>query len=90
MGWVGPIIKLHNNKRQSLGLEWSMSKVGTPPSHNYDKPHELVASNNKNNKQNEKRLVDMFAPRNGYTWYTTHFCVQYCKLHYLNIYSRNI
>ena len=30
-GEVGasPISKLRNNKRRSLGLEWSMSKVGT-------------------------------------------------------------
>ena len=45
---AGPIRKLRNNKRQSLGLEWSVSEVGTPPPHNSDKPHGLVASNNNN------------------------------------------
>ena len=43
-GGAGPI-RLRNNKRRSLGPEWSMSEVGTPPSHNWDKPHVLVASN---------------------------------------------
>ena len=27
-------ISVCNNKRRSLGLEWSMSEVGTPPPHN--------------------------------------------------------
>ena len=31
--WEGPI-SVHNNKRRSLGPEWSMSEVGTPPPHN--------------------------------------------------------
>ena len=46
---AGPI-SVRNNKQCSLGLEWLMSKVGTPPLHNLDKPHVLVASinNNKN------------------------------------------
>ena len=43
-GGAGPISKLRNNKRRSLGPEWSMSKVGTPPPHNLDKPHGLLAS----------------------------------------------
>ena len=43
------IRKLRNNKRRILGLEWSMSEVGTPPPHNLDKPHGLVASINNNN-----------------------------------------
>ena len=38
-----------NNKQQILGSEWSMSKVGTPPHHNSDKPHGLVDSINNNN-----------------------------------------
>ena len=29
-----------------------MSEVGTPPPHNLDKPHVLVASNNNNNQIN--------------------------------------
>ena len=33
-GGVGQIIKVCNNKRLILGPEWSMSEVGTPPSHN--------------------------------------------------------
>ena len=47
---AGPI-SLFNNKQQNLGLVWSMSGVGTPPPHNSDKPHGLVASinNNSNN-----------------------------------------
>ena len=47
-------ISVRNNKRRILGLEWSMSEVGTPPTHNLDKPHGLLASinNNNNNKNN--------------------------------------
>ena len=45
-GGAGPIIKLRNNKRQSLGLEWSMSEVGNTPPHHSEKPHGLVASIN--------------------------------------------
>ena len=46
-GGVGPI-SVRNNKQRSLGPEWSMSEVGTPPPHNPDKPHRLVDSiNNK-------------------------------------------
>ena len=51
-GWAGPISKLGNNKRRSIGSEWSMSKVGTPPTHNLDNPHGLVASINNNNVTN--------------------------------------
>ena len=43
---AGPISKLCNNKQQSLGPEWIISKVVTPPPHNFYKPHVLVASNN--------------------------------------------
>ena len=50
-GGSGPIC-VHNNKQWSLGPEWSMSKVGTPPPHNLDKPHGLVASINNNNNMN--------------------------------------
>ena len=50
---AGPIINLRKNKRRSLGTEWSMSKVGTPPPHNSEKPQGLVGSiNNINNKKN--------------------------------------
>ena len=47
-GWIKS-----NNKRRILGPEWSMSKVGTPPPHNSEKPHGLVESikNNNNNKR---------------------------------------
>ena len=45
---VGPITKLLKNKRRSLGLQWSMSEVGTPPNHNSDKYHVLAAINNNN------------------------------------------
>ena len=48
-GGVVSISKLHSNKRRILGLEWSMSEVETPPPHNLDKPHGLVASINNNN-----------------------------------------
>ena len=48
-GGAGPISKLHNNKQRGLGLVWSMYEVGTPPPHNLDKPHGLVASINNNN-----------------------------------------
>ena len=48
---AGPISKLHNNKQRSLGPEWSMSEVGTPPPHNMDKPHGMVTSNNYNVRQ---------------------------------------
>ena len=48
-GGAVTISKLRNNKRRILVLEWSMSKVGTPPPHNLDKPHGLVASINNNN-----------------------------------------
>ena len=40
-------ISVRDNKRQSLGLEWSMSEVGPPLHHNSDKPHGLAASRNK-------------------------------------------
>ena len=39
-------ISVCNNKRRSIGPEWSMSKVGTPPPHNLDKTHGLLASIN--------------------------------------------
>ena len=39
------ISKLCNNKRWSLGPEWSMSDVVTSPPHNLDKPRGPVASN---------------------------------------------
>ena len=42
-------IRVRNNKQRSLGPEWSMSEVGTPPPHNPDKPHRLVTSINNNN-----------------------------------------
>ena len=45
--WGGRDILKSNNKRQRLGLEWSMSEVGTPSPHNPEKPHGLVASTNK-------------------------------------------
>ena len=50
-GGAGPISKLRNNMIRSLGLEWSMSEVGTPPHHDSEKPHGQVASikNNNNN-----------------------------------------
>ena len=44
-GWDCPIIS-RNNKQQRLGPEWSMSEVGTPPPHDLEKPHGLVASIN--------------------------------------------
>ena len=47
-GWVGPKSKLCNNKQLSLDPEWSISEVGTLPTHNLDKPHGLVASNSNN------------------------------------------
>ena len=50
-GGVGPI-SVCNNKQQNLGPEWSMSKVGTSPPHNLDKPHGLVSSINNNNNNN--------------------------------------
>ena len=46
-GWGG-LITEHNNKRKILGMEWSMSEVGTPPPHNSDKPHGMVESINNN------------------------------------------
>ena len=52
-GGAGPI-SIRTNKLRSLGLEWSMSEVGTPPPHNSYKPRGLGASihNNNNNKNN--------------------------------------
>ena len=44
-GGVGSISNLCNNKGWSLGPDWSMSKVGTPPPHNSEKPHGLGESN---------------------------------------------
>ena len=45
-----PTSKLCNNKQRGLGPEWSMYEVGTPPPHNSEKPHRMVASiNNINN-----------------------------------------
>ena len=48
-GGAVPISKTLNNNQRSLGLECLMSKVGTPSTHNLDRPHLLVASNNNNN-----------------------------------------
>ena len=42
-GGAGPISKLHNNNRWSLGPELSMSEVRTSPPHNSENPHGLVA-----------------------------------------------
>ena len=50
-------ISVHNNKRWSLGPEWSMSEVGTPPPHNSDTPYILVASINNNNNNREEMGV---------------------------------
>ena len=47
-GGAGPI-SIRSNKRRSLVPECPMAKVGTPPPHNPDKPHRLVASINNNN-----------------------------------------
>ena len=49
-GGAGPI-SICNHKQRSLGPEWSMSKVGTPPPHSSDKSHGLVESINKNKKR---------------------------------------
>ena len=35
-GGAGQIIKVCNNKGRILGLEWSMSEVGTPPPNNLE------------------------------------------------------
>ena len=53
-GGEGPIV-VRNNKLQRLGPEWSISEVGTPPPHNLDKPHGLVASINKNNNNHQNK-----------------------------------
>ena len=42
-------MSIRNNKQHILGPEWSMYEVGTPPPHNSEKPHGLVASINYNN-----------------------------------------
>ena len=44
-GRGGFISKIHNNDQCSLGLEWSLSDVGTSPPHDLDIPHKLVDSN---------------------------------------------
>ena len=59
-GGADPISKLRKNKRPSLGPEWSMSEVGTPPPHNSNKPHRLVASNNNNNNNTNTFSVTPF------------------------------
>ena len=52
--WVRRDRLKSNNKRRSLGPEWSMSEVGNPPPHNTEKPHRMVAiTNNKN-------ILDLF------------------------------
>ena len=55
---AGPISKLRNNKRRSLGPEWSMSEVGTMPPQNLDKPHRLVASINNNNNIHKRGQIN--------------------------------
>ena len=50
-GWGGRGRLGCNVKRQSLGAEWEMSKVGIPPPHNSDNHHALVDSINKNTNQ---------------------------------------
>ena len=59
-GGLGPIRKIRNDKRRSLGMEWSMSEVGNPPPHNLDKPHGLVASINNNNNNNKTVFIGLF------------------------------
>ena len=44
-GHGGFIFNVRDNKQQSLGPEWSLSEVGTPPPHDSDIPHGLVESN---------------------------------------------
>ena len=63
-GGAGPISKLCNNKRRSLGPEWSMSRVGNSPPHNSEKPPRLVAinNNNNNNNNNNKTHSTLFFP----------------------------
>ena len=60
-GGAGPI-SIRKNKRWILGPEWLMSGVGTPPPHNLEEPHRLVASIiNINNNKNTRR--QMFVSR---------------------------
>ena len=54
----GPI-SIRKNKRQNLGPKWSISEVGTPPPHNLDKPHVLLASINNNNFLHSKKSNDI-------------------------------
>ena len=58
-GMAGPIRKLRNNNRKSLGPEWSMSKVGTPPPHNLDKLHGLVATIKNNNINEDVPIISV-------------------------------
>ena len=51
-GGRGGLISVRNNKRRILGPKWSMSEIGTPPSHNLDKPHKLVYSINNQHRIN--------------------------------------
>ena len=55
-GGAGPISRLRKNKLWSLGTEWPMSEVRTPPPHNLNKHHGLVASNNNNNNNNNNNI----------------------------------
>ena len=56
---LGGFIGVRNNKRQILVMEWSMSKVGTPPPHNSDKPHILMDSINNNNNNVNNSLFEI-------------------------------
>ena len=56
-GGAGPISKLRNNKRRSLGPEWPMFEVVISPLCSSNKPHGLVASINNTRYQNESIYI---------------------------------
>ena len=64
-GGAGTIRKLCNNKRRSLGPEWSMYDVGNPPPHYLDKPQGLAESIN----SNHNTVQTCREPQEGYDTY---------------------
>ena len=82
-GGAGLISKICNNKWRSLGLEWLISEVATPPPHNLDKTHGLVASINNNStyttfnlyKQNYQLMIFKIHCCESVLWLSTGYRV---------------
>ena len=74
-GGPGWNIYIRNNKKQSIGLDQSLTEVGTPPPHNLVKLHGMVAIKKQQQmeKYNDQLAVD---------------CLLLCYLYKIYIYAR--